>query len=82
MRLVKFALAWIALTAAVQAEDWPQFRGPTGQGHSIERGLPLEWSETRNVIWKSAVPGRGWSSPVVAGDNASARAAGRLEAAG
>jgi outer membrane protein assembly factor BamB len=67
MRLVKFALAWIALTAAVQAEDWPQFRGPTGQGHSIERGLPLEWSETRNVIWKSAVPGRGWSSPVVAG---------------
>src|SRR2546428_3293490 len=46
--------------------DWPQFRGPTGQGHSTERGLPLEWSESRNVAWKAPVPGRGWSSPVVA----------------
>ena len=51
---------------AVHAEDWPEFRGPTGQGHSSERGLPLEWSESRNVLWKAAVPGRGWSSPVVA----------------
>lgn len=57
-----------ALTAcAVRAEDWPEFRGPTGQGHSTERGLPLEWSESRNVIWKTPVPGLGWSSPVVAG---------------
>jgi outer membrane protein assembly factor BamB len=52
----------------VRAEDWPQFRGPTGQGHATERGLPLEWSETKNVLWKTAVPGVGWSSPVVAGD--------------
>jgi outer membrane protein assembly factor BamB len=50
-----------------QAEDWPQFRGPTGQGHATERGLPLEWSETKNIAWKSPVPGLGWSSPVVAG---------------
>lgn len=48
-----------------QVEDWPQFRGPSGQGHSAETGLPLEWSESRNVVWKSPVPGRGWSSPVV-----------------
>ncbi len=47
-------------------EGWPQFRGPTGQGHSIERGLPLEWSETTNVVWKTAIRGRGWSSPVIA----------------
>jgi len=53
--------------AALRAEDWPAFRGPTGQGHSSERGLPLEWSESRNVIWKTPVPGLGWSSPVVAG---------------
>ncbi len=53
--------------AGVRAEDWPQFRGPTGQGHSSERGLPLDWSESRNVKWKTPVPGRGWSSPVVAG---------------
>ena len=58
----------VVLTSfASHAEDWPQFRGPTGQGHSAERGLPLEWSDSRNVIWKTPVPGRGWSSPVVSG---------------
>jgi outer membrane protein assembly factor BamB len=64
----------VALTslsgAALRAEDWPQFRGPTGQGHSGETGLPAAWSESQNVAWKTAVPGRGWSSPVVAGGRA------------
>ena len=46
-------------------ENWPQFRGPTGDGHSDAVGLPLRWSETENVKWKTAVHGRGWSSPVV-----------------
>ena len=55
------------LVAGPRAEDWPEFRGPTGQGHSTERGLPLDWSESRNVAWKAPVPGLGWSSPVVAG---------------
>ena len=59
------ALVWSA--RPLRAEDWPQFRGPTGQGHSAEAGLPLEWSESQNVVWKTPVPGRGWSSPVVAG---------------
>ncbi len=49
-----------------QAEDWPQFRGPTGQGHATEHGLPLEWSEANNIVWKAPVPGLGWSSPTVA----------------
>jgi len=49
------------------SEDWPEFRGPTGQGHSTERGLPVEWSESKNVVWKTRVPGLGWSSPVVSG---------------
>lgn len=58
----------LALTGfPVHAQDWPEFRGPTGQGHSTERGLPLEWSESRNVTWKTPVQGLGWSSPVVAG---------------
>ncbi|HEY6399896.1 MAG TPA: PQQ-binding-like beta-propeller repeat protein [Blastocatellia bacterium] len=48
--------------------DWPEFRGPTGQGHSDERGLPMVWSETKNVRWKVAIPGRGWSSPAIQGD--------------
>ena len=47
------------------AENWPQFRGPDGTGHSDARGLPLQWSETRNVSWKTAIHDRGWSSPVI-----------------
>jgi sugar lactone lactonase YvrE/enterochelin esterase-like enzyme len=48
--------------------EWPQWRGPGGQGHAPEaRDLPLTWSETENVAWKTPLPGRGWSSPVVAG---------------
>ena len=50
----------------VRADDWRQFRGPDGQGHSDAHGLPTEWGETRNITWKVPVPGRGWSSPVVA----------------
>src|SRR6185503_1424987 len=50
------------------ASDWPQFRGPTGQGTSDEHGLPLNWSETTNVRWKVPIPGKGWSSPVIQGD--------------
>ena len=62
--LVLLLLAGASVLA--QAEDWPQFRGPTGQGHATERNLPLEWSETNNIIWKVPVPGLGWSSPAVA----------------
>src|SRR4249920_3801946 len=56
----------VATPSSLIAQDWPQFRGPDGQGHSSERGLPIEWSESKNVAWKIPVPGRGWSSPVVA----------------
>jgi outer membrane protein assembly factor BamB len=55
----------LVASIALHAEDWPQFRGPGGQGHSTERGLPLDWSETKNVVWKVPVAGTGWSSPVV-----------------
>ena len=53
---------------ALATAQWPQFRGPSGQGHSSEQGLPVEWSETRNVVWKVPVAGRGWSSPVISGE--------------
>lgn len=56
------------LVHASQAADWPRFRGPTGQGLSIERNLPREWSAERGVAWKSEIPGEGWSSPIVWGD--------------
>jgi outer membrane protein assembly factor BamB len=63
------ALAVVLMVAApvARAQEWPAFRGPDGQGHSSERGLPAEWNETKNVVWKTPVPGMGWSSPVVAG---------------
>ena len=63
-----FVFAFFVCTASLASQgEWPQFRGPGGQGHSSESGIPLHWSETRNVAWKIPIPGRGWSSPVVSG---------------
>jgi outer membrane protein assembly factor BamB len=50
--------------------DWPDFRGPTADGHAPGTnalGLPLSWSETNNVVWKTPIPHRGWSTPVILG---------------
>ena len=58
----------VSLGPLATAADWPQFRGPDGQGHSSERGLPTTWSETENIVWKTPIAGLGWSSPVVAGN--------------
>src|SRR5438105_2163071 len=56
----------LSAVASGAAGQWPEFRGPTGQGQSAERGLPVEWSESSNIIWKVPVAGSGWSSPVIA----------------
>ncbi len=53
---------------SLHAEEWTEFRGPTGQGLSTATGLPRHWSETENVAWKVRLPGSAWSSPVVAQD--------------
>src|SRR5215467_8773003 len=58
----------LLLALFLPISDWPQFRGPTGQGVSDEHDLPLTWSETSNIRWKTPIPGKGWSSPVVQGD--------------
>ncbi len=50
------------------AENWPGFRGPTRQGISLEKSVPLEWSATSNILWKTPIPGEGWSSPTVFDD--------------
>lgn len=60
-----FLLFSVCASAACAADEWPQFRGPTGQGLSDATGLPLTWSETNNIVWKTALPGVGHSSPVV-----------------
>jgi outer membrane protein assembly factor BamB len=47
----------------VVGQDYPQFRGPAGDGHATARNLPSTWNETTNVAWKTPIPGKGWSSP-------------------
>lgn len=56
---------FVALT---NAAEWPEFRGPTGDGLAANATLPASWSETENIRWKIETPGRGWSSPVIAQD--------------
>src|ERR1051325_7641914 len=51
--------------SVVAAEDWPEFRGPTGQGISQARNVPVSWSASNNVAWKTTTIGNGWSSPVL-----------------
>lgn len=55
-------------TLQVSAAEWPEWRGPTAQGHAQAKSLPTRWNETSNVVWKTEIPGRGWSSPVIGGD--------------
>src|SRR5262245_33761775 len=57
--------ALLTLLSAARGEDWTEFRGPGGQGHSTARNLPIEWSATRNIALKQSLPGQGWSSPVL-----------------
>jgi outer membrane protein assembly factor BamB len=66
MRYLLAVLTMSSLSAASGAEVWPQFRGPEGQGHASGTNLPQAWNETENIAWKTEIPGRGWSSPVVA----------------
>lgn len=68
-----FVLIALAFGLSAAWADWPEFRGPRGDGHVPARsdaapsGLPLRWSETNNIKWKTAIPHRGWSTPVVMG---------------
>ena len=62
-----FGAAIAGASAALEA-DWPQFRGPAGNGHATSAKLPLTWAEDKNVKWKTAIHGRAWSSPVILGN--------------
>ncbi len=54
-----------ALGPTLLAENWPEFRGPTRQGISSEKGIPIRWSATENIVWRTPIPGEGWSTPIV-----------------
>jgi outer membrane protein assembly factor BamB len=68
-RIVLLCTLVLAFTTSAlsAAEDWPQFRGPTGQGISTATDVPVEWNAQKNVAWSLDIPGHGWSSPVLVG---------------
>ena len=57
----------LLMFASVQAANWPQWRGPNGDGISLETNVPVRWSASENVVWKTPIPGEGHSSPTVWG---------------
>ncbi len=69
LRSIIIVIASLTFVANVFAhENWPEFRGPNGDGISDATGLPATFSDTENVRWKTAIHDKGWSSPVVWGD--------------
>jgi outer membrane protein assembly factor BamB len=62
------ALCFIAVNSLKGNDDWPQFRGPTGDGISDSKNVPVRWSEKQNIRWKRKIHDKGWSSPVIFGD--------------
>lgn len=61
-------LLWSHVEVHATDENWPQWRGPLGTGAAPNSDPPVEWSETKNIRWKVALPGKGHSSPIVWGD--------------
>ena len=59
----------LGVAAPANSEEWPNWRGPRGDGTSLETGLPVEWDSAaepaKNVVWKVPVPGKGHASPIV-----------------
>jgi outer membrane protein assembly factor BamB len=68
MRQRLLVLPPILTAVLAMAADWPQFRGPGGRGVAPDKGLPVTWGDDRNLVWKTALPGPGSSSPIVVGD--------------
>src|SRR5437879_3651363 len=65
LKLVLTVACSLILPAAARAENWPEWRGPRGDGTSLEKDVPVCWSETSNVLWKTEIPGTGHASPIV-----------------
>jgi outer membrane protein assembly factor BamB len=65
--VILFVMASVAGSAAA-VENWPQFRGAHGAGRADDAKLPRTWSEKKNIVWKTAIHDKGWSSPVVWGE--------------
>lgn len=68
MRIISGLIVCLVLVTSSQASDWMRFRGPNGSGISPDGPVPVQWSETENLQWKSQLPGPGSSSPIVVGE--------------
>ncbi len=66
--ILALLVSFLLCPSAFAGDQWPQFRGPGASGVSDGTGLPDTWSATENVVWKTPIPGRGWSSPIVWGN--------------
>src|SRR5215471_14306687 len=62
-RLLLCLFVSFLVLSPVSAADWPQFRGPAGDGLAAAKNLPTKWDETTNVTWRTPIPGKVWSSP-------------------
>lgn len=66
--LTSFAIALLA-TIAAHADDWQQWRGPTGDNHAAAGAIaPTTWGENESILWRTAIPGRGHASPTLVGN--------------
>ena len=64
--VIAILVAFSPIAAFSMQDDWLQFRGPLGNGHAATaKNIPVRWSEKESVAWKTEIPGRGWSSPVI-----------------
>lgn len=68
MRFAGSAFLFLFASQAIAGDSWPQFRGPKGDGISDSKGVPTTWSDTENIVWKTPIHDKGWSSPVIVGD--------------
>lgn len=66
--LLAFALVAFGSGAVAQSADWSRFRGPNGSAVSDAREVPTDWSDSKNLAWKTELPGPGSSSPIIVGD--------------
>ena len=72
MRAFIFIFVWVQVgifSVNKSLADWPQFRGPVGNGHIGKLNHPVKWSMNQNLAWSQPIPGGGWSSPIIAGSD-------------
>lgn len=68
IRLLSAIVFFALMPDRIMGENWPGWRGPRGDGTSLEKNVPVRWSATENIVWKVPIPGKGHASPIVWND--------------